>query len=858
MQEQVSQVMQKYHSIHSMDKANKIEAIKDTSLNPFLFDDPYDGLANSLSRWTQEAPKFGSADPAKKMEIASKYYDEAIGPVYQKAGVTPLSKSIWMNQAWDQALKYNVSKAYGNPIMRGIASGVHTATAEMINADRTLGNIIGLPITSYVDSVRHGDYTGMVGWQNLYMNIHNRVKEDGLVTGLAKGLEDTGEINPISKELHNFSGALGFWSGVAPARLMSEKATSMIVENAMLLPIFGAIEKASALGIGLVARAGEGVPYIKNLTQVLGATKSGQTVSKMLQYGTEGMMFGALTTDAEDKKDAWKMGLQFAAMGTLMHVAGSALGGKAAKLVDHLPDGEDKDVMQEAEETANLGLQGRRKATAEEFTGRYRTHVASVLAAGGMGLHRSILEEALAHIALSEKAPMEKLDAMKWRQDLIDEDPDRYKSVFTHMRAIEFWLGARDLKLSSLDDTQWGQLQDWLHSQAKRAGEELDLDVPQVQQLKGMQLLNDHLKTPEGKQELQAEVLKQQQKFIGDPEAQRKTQQAAMSELLRRRVDAVKRGAEERTQTGPENVAAHQPETKPAEPVKPKTVKVESTPDPKTARKKTDSRYTYDNKGNITAYQMSISYDWRVAKENLAKKKGGNNTDKFWKEYVDTLFGDTDDDTGATKAFVEDLEEFNPLKEAGLDFEKSNKGSQQYKMPDGSISREGGDYTNFLAFMYSYKDKLPDPVADKLEDILMNSPKMSALLGRKTTTAAIDEFSQAIHNHIDMFMRSKYYQDYGQRNVFRSTQPGVKGPTSLSPWQSDTNLLDSAYKKDMQKVRAFFPGKSKVNVDAKMRYLATLDLLQRQEKEVYLAGKPYAQAKIMAKARKTLAEIGVK
>jgi hypothetical protein len=502
---------------------------------------------------------------------------------------------------------------------------------------------------------------------------------------------------------------------------------------------------------------------------------------------------------------------------------------------------------------------------------------------------------------------------------------------------IQTWLDERGLKLGELDPkgADFESLIGFLHAQAKQAGEEIDLHVPEIQKMKASELTEDYLKTPEGQQEMQQEMAKQQEKFANHPGGAEKAKVVAQAEVLKRRAKAVEKAAEEKTVTGPENVAAHQPSSMPGvEPLPPalrgskprysygtgnnfelqfedprdlaayvlsttsrvtksaahdqfgeyykkqfgdlvgvesharrvrdaikeqaknwdgegkKVLQVKSTSPkieppkatPETARQRTDSRYEYDNKGNVTAYSMSISFDWIAARENAASKLGGSDTTKFWNEYVDTLAKDNDDDTSVAHALAQDLRQyFDPLKEAELSFEKSNT--------------DGGDWTNFLAYMYQHRETLPKPVARKLEEVLLNSPKMSALIGRKTTLAGIEEFSQAIQNHIDIFMRSKWYQEYGERHIFRSTQPGI---SAQSKWQKDLKLIRSSHKLDMAKGNSMFVGRSKAVLEAKHRFQTTMKAFQDAELVAYKKGSAKTVAKIMAKARAVLAETGVK
>lgn len=825
-QSQISDVRQKYHSINSLQDHDKIQAVKDTSLNPFLFDDPHDGLANSLSRWSQEAPAFVEKTDVEKVQIASKYYDDALLPLYQKLGATPLSRDIWLRNAWKSGLSYDASQAYRGALAKGALEGINSAVSLTMNALRTVTNVAGLPIVAYEDSVKSGDFTGLTGFYNLAINMHNRVKQDGLVTGLAKTIEETGERNPTggSKWMHDVASQQSFWSNVTPSRSFTEKATSFVVENAMLLPFFGGVGKATEMGIGFVGKAAEGVPMMKNLTEVLGASKIGQTAAKMLTFGTEGLIFHDLTAETDDKKDAWKTGLQFAAMGTLF-----SLGGKGvSKLVDMLPEGAEKSTMSAAEKEAHLGMQWLQSATPEQYLAQYRKHVGSVMAAGGIPLQHSILEEALAHVSMEEKAPMETIDKLKFRQDQMDVDPARWKTVFANMSVTRDFLDQQGWNIMDMNDAKWKDLREFLDGQIQRAGEEMDLNVPQVQEMKGQDLLQDYLKTPQGQAAYKVELSKQQEAFRNAPDGAKKAEVVARTEMLKRQVSAVKKAAETRVETGPENVSEKS---------------AEKLPDPKIALQRVESRYEYDKSGKVTGYSMGISFNWRVANNNAATALGGKNTPSFWQKYVDELVGKTDDDVSAAKALAEDLKKyFNPLKDYGLQFEKANT--------------QGGDYTNFLAFMYSYRDKLPDAVSHKLEDVLMNSPKMSELLGSRPTVEKIEEFGQAIQNHVDIFTRSDWYKKFGQSNIFRSTQPGIKGADSLSKWQRDLKLMESAHKNDLRRAQEFYPGKSKAALAAQERYKASLIPYQKQELDAYIAGKPKIVSRLMAKSRGLIAAAG--
>jgi len=88
-QSRISEIKQKYHSINSLKDSEKIQAVKDTSLNPFLFDNPVDGIANSMSRWAQDAPQFaGHTDGGEVAKSLQDTMRSSCTAVYQSRCAT--------------------------------------------------------------------------------------------------------------------------------------------------------------------------------------------------------------------------------------------------------------------------------------------------------------------------------------------------------------------------------------------------------------------------------------------------------------------------------------------------------------------------------------------------------------------------------------------------------------------------------------------------------------------------------------------------------------------------------------------------------------------------------------------------
>lgn len=840
-EDNVAKIRQQYRSLGAYDNAAKIQMVKDTSLNPFLFDDPFDGLTNSLSRWAQEAPSYAGKDDKTKAEVAEHYYDNVLAPMYQHMKAPPLEKDVWMSQAWGQALKYDPAQSYHSKVVHGLVESLPGMLAPAARTGQFVANVLGMPVAAFADSVKHGDFSGITGFVNLYMNMHNRVPKEGFF----KAVESEGEKAPILGEWGKFDKDVAnynsFWHDVTPDRSFTEKATSFVAENALLLPLFGGLTAANEAGIGLVKAAAEGVPYVANLTEALGATKSGQFASRFLTYGSEGLIWGLATRKDNDKKNAWQDALTFAAMGSVF----SLLGKKGAKLeppkgIDNgsgtrggdgsgrveatptprppgpsslsrshilngeyiydndtpgnlhefLPVGEDRSRMLEAHQDALVVSKGERYASIDEIYQDHREEMAHNIAVGGMSVQHAIFEEALDHIAAWGQH-IDTPETKTFMERTLQRDSARFKPVYSSMQMMLRHLKENNLSTDVIKhplehEKEYLGLINFVKQQSYRAAAEMNVHVPEV---------------------VSASAESLAKKAPGTAPEQAK--------------GFVAKAAETKEVTGSVNAANNAVKTPP--------------------RRRMDSKFEYDAKGNPTAYSMNISYDWKVAKENLAKAHGGSAKDassnKFWKDFVESTTGKTDDTETANKAFIEDLRQyFNPLKEAGLQFEKGSKSG-------GEVS--GGDYTNFLGFMYHYRDELPEPVKDKLEEILMNSPKMYQLLGAKPSVAKLEHFGQAIQNHIDMFMRSSWYQKKGQRNVFRSTQPAGKTKTK---WQMD--LIKDTWNSDIAQATTLYPGRSKAVLEARESYKTAINALYHEEVIGAKSGDEKRVAEIMSKIRK--------
>jgi hypothetical protein len=619
--------------------------------------------------------------------------------------------------------------------------------------------------------------------------------------------------------------------------------------------------------------------------------------------------------DNNDPNEIWRQSLNFAAMGTLFHYAGSG----AKKLKDFLPKGAEKDAMDAVEETSRLGSIGKRWATSEEALNMHHKIIANQLAVGGRPVANSIMEEALAHLHMEGKERIrasvaEDIAAHKEYVDaLLEHDKVRYSAVFSNAAMIKNYLDNKGWDITHLSGEERDELGKWIQEQIQTAGEQMNHHVEEVGDQAASKLAGDHLNTPDGQAEYNKIKEKYTEQFKAVPNGAQKAEQMAQKEFLEKRKKFIEKQNDAQEVTGignaeklPDGVdplppglrgskpkysygagntfdvsfeddrdlagyvisgerksAAHEDfvdyylKQHPEKSVTPASIKLHGARlrnQMKNAAKNWDGegkkiihipstykgeavpkeapvtitaprlirtgKYLKDRTGKTIGYSMSVKFDWDKANFKLAKSRGWEGVqgkkikDDFWQDLVDFHYAKNDDYESATQSFVRDIREhLNPLKDTKLEFEKKGE----------------DDYTNFLGFMYHYKDNLPQPIADKVEEALLNSPKMQTMLkSTKPTEEQLVRFGQAINNHIEMFMRSKWYLEKGERNIFRSTQPTLVKKTQ---WQKD--LLVDMQDRERKLVNTYFPGRSKAMLGARDAYLKALDMFHKTENAAF-------------------------
>lgn len=742
-----------------MDKANKIEALKNTQLNPYLLDDPYDGLSNSLHRWKTVAndAMLSNYDDKQKERVASHYYDKMIRPLYgsepSQLHMDPIDKSLWMKQAYKEAVNYNIDDAYNNSMIHDLKHGLDSGLASTARVYGMLANALGNTIDDVValyhnqqaerakpDAQRQADLRKP--WHEQMMSLHNQITSvQHKESVVARGAR-------IQAENHEF------WAEAMPTYggLLS-KATGGTAEAAGQFPIFAAL----SLGMAPLEAVAEGSPLTRSLLK----TPLGKKTFGYLMAGTEGLAYGVATRPEGDKGQAWRDALNFTVFHGVMDVVGLGL----KKLIDLAPEKWAKKA-----ETLDLGKEGKRRATSEEIYEDHKTEIGNNLIAGGVPAQQSIFLDALHHIHDTEQSGLTRESIKDKELGLMSEDPARWGPVLSSARYIRALLGATGKRLSDIEpgseDAKY--LNSRLNELMTKAGSELSKNVKGLEEVT-QTTVPKTLAKPAAKNTLEY--------YIAKVTAKVAKQGPAIVKMMK--PEDIKKMAEQEYAKAVQKVGAKAEDVLGTDPPE-KATKIAKRRKDAPALKIRSER-TVDKYGQPSArYQATPDYKIRLQQHIKKAKAQGKTLTEF--------FTDMDDED-----FAKDLSaHFYPkaLKDAGVYFEHQN-------------TREGVQNPNFLGFMYNYIKGMPKEFGKALEERLTESTKAQKFMsGRRPTEDQLAYYAKAIYNHVDNFLGSGRWPK--AHNIFRSTQGDMWNPTQ---WQHQ--LLVEKTLEEQKNLKEMFSGDPK-------------------------------------------------
>ncbi len=868
------QILDKYHSIDSLNRTDKAEALKDPKLNPYLLNNPYDGLAASLNKWKSVASKVSSGkyDDKTKQTIASNYYNKMIAPMYGGMKISPMEKDVWMKQAYKEALNYNVEDSYNRSFVNSIKQ-VNTGYAATDRAfsyvTDMLGNVLDDSVALWKkaaaerakpDSERAKDLSKP--WFQQAKDLHNFIST----------VPHEGKLRDISNNFLKQSNKEDFWAQALPTHDgWYNHATSFIAEQAGQLPVY------VAMGLGEEAA---GV----NLTKNLFKSGLGKKDFSYLMAGTEGLAYGTATRKQEDKSQAWKDAVGFAVFHGLFDVAGSG----TKKLIDVARDSGNKDLLEKLEhkeETLNLAQEGKRRATPAEIYEDHKNGISNNLSVAGITGQRSIFKDALQHVQDVSSKNWSRDQIRKYEHSSLNEDPARWAPTFSAAKFIRSLIG--DKRVEDLSGKETVLLSNRINKLISDSAVKMNThSVGMKEQL--AKDTEEKVKTPTSKKALDfyrakaaSQVAKENPTALKmmKPEELDKLASTLMAKDAEK---AASHSEKELTRDGPKEatniakrrkVSAGLPDdikgSKPRYGYQNKNFEL-NFEDPRdlaaytvtqTTKNKAHDKFMsylmqhFDSAAEAQAHGRKVRDSIKDQAKDADPKEGAlyvtkqfddSPKIKFKSSYKEDKFGQASasfnaspdtkayfknyakqaKDNGQTLSeFFEDMSDedftkdlsdhFYPraLRDANIYFEHQN-------------TTEGKQDPNFLAFMYNYTHEMPKEFGKELENRLINTMKVQKYMNGKTPTEPqLEYYAHSMYNHVDNFLGSGRWPQ--ESNIFRTSNKDMFNSTR---WQMQ--LLREKMTQEKKNIKDMFSS----NPKAQRAALTAHQILSKKRLEEYTIG----------------------
>lgn len=751
-----------YDSIDSMERSQKVEALKNDKLDPTMIKNPYDKLAHAFHLWKTIAAR-AKANPnisfTEERKIAENFYDGMLAPTYANdLKIAPMEKELWMKQAYGEALNYNIDDAYGNDWLSSLRHGWNSGLASVARAADRVTTVLG---NSVDDAVALWKYQKNVlalpedqqraqfnkGWHEHLAMLHNVIattKHDDHTA-----LADMIHRGSVWQDQHR-----QFWADAIPARDgFLNGATNFVAEQVALAPVYsGMMLGGEALG----AAGGS------TLTARLSATPAGRRAMGYLLAGGEGLAYGAATEKQTDPGEKYRDAIGFAVFHGLFDVGGLGL----KKLIDILPSDSKKfELAKRKQDELMLREYGEKTVDPVKKYEMHKNETANNIAAVGIPGQVAIHADALSHLAETENMGMQ--EVRDYESKLLKEDPARWSPVLSAARYIRKLIPS-GVKVSTLEagSKEAQAVKEGLQKLILDSASEMNTHVKDMGDISEKDAVRN-LKRPSAKHTLEFYVNKVQKDLAKDPGA---------AALLTK--EHVQKAAEKMYAEDLQKAAEYaEKEAKGSKVEKAVNIgkRIKTPPAMKIRSERVQS-----GKNVSVRYQIEPDYKVRFAEHKRAAAKSG----KSLKDY----FAELDDED-----FVKDMNDYfypKSLKNAKIFFEKQ-------------ATREGMQNPNFLAFMHNYSGTMPKEFADELRNRLIDTVKVQKYMsGRKPTGPQIDYYAKAMHNHVDNFLGSGRWPN--EHNLFRSSNESVFKTTN---WQRE--LLIEKTVQEQHNLKEAFSGEPK-------------------------------------------------
>ncbi len=747
----------KYDSINSMDRAQKVEALKNNKLDPTMIKDPKDKLAHAFNLWVEIANKAKAAPNisfTEQRKIAENFYNGMLAPIYANdLKINPMEKDLWMKQAYGEALNYKIENSYGNDWLQSMRHGWNSGLAATARAAHAVTNMLGNGADDAIALAKHFAETTINnvqpyknGWHNNLADLHNviaNVKHEH--TNFADAVLRGAVVQDENRQ---------FWADAIPSREGTlNGATDFIAEQVGQAPVYAGM----ALGAEALGAAGG-----TSLTAKLMSNPAGRKVVPYLLAGGEGLAYGAAVSKQNDPGEKYRDAIGFMAFHGVFDVGGMGL----RKLSDMYQAGsKNMEALMKRQDELELRMDGNKTAGPVEQYNMHKKETANNIAVVGIPGQLAIHADAVGHLAETER--MTRQERSSYEAKLLEEDPARWSPVLSASRFIRQLLpsGMRYSELLQYPYSEMAmKVKEKLNTLVLDSASEMNTlvkDMPEVSQKQAQKQLKD----PSAKHTLEFYVNKVKKDLEKDAGAAALVKpehiQAAAEKMYGEDLQKAAQHAEKEAGVSKAEKAVNiRKRIKPAMKIR--------------------SERTVKGKNVSVRYQVEPDYKVRLAEHTSAAKKAGMGL----KEWFQNL---SDED------FAADLSDYfypKALKKAQVFFENQH-------------TREGIQNPNFLAFMHNYSGTMPKEFADELQHRFVETAKVQKYLkGQNLTGPQLDYYAKAMYNHVDNFLGSGRWPE--EANIFRSSNENMFNST-----QYQRELLIEKGSQEIANLKDAFAGNPK-------------------------------------------------
>ncbi len=716
----------KYDSINTMERSQKVEALKDNKLDPTQIKDPYDKLAHAFNLWTELGAKAKAAPNisfTEQRKIAENFYDGMLAPIYANdLKLAPMEKELWMKQAYEQALGYKIENAYGNDWLQSMRHGWNSGLAATARAAHSVTTMLGNGTDDAIALAKQFAETTVKnmqpqrnGWHDNLADLHNAV------ANVKHEHTDFGDAVLRGAVVQDENRQ--FWADAIPSRDgMLNKSTDFVAEQVAQAPVYAAMY-LGAKGLGV----GGGT----SLTERLMSNPAGRKIVPYLLAGGEGLAYGAAVSKQNDPGEKYRDAIGFMTFHGLFDVGGMGL----KKLSDMFPAGSKQlELLKRRQDELELRMDGNKTADPVEQYNMHKKETANNIAVVGIPGQLAIHADAVGHLAETEA--MSRTERVAYEAKLLEEDPARWSPVLSASRYIRQLLpsGMRYSELLQYPHSEMAtKVREGLNRLVFDSASEMNTlvkDMPEASQ----QQAKKQLKDPSAKHTLEFYVNKVKKDLAKD--------EGAAALLTSEHIQAA---AEKMYGEDLQKAAQHAEKEAGAS----KVERANNIGQRVKPAMKIRSERTVSGKNVSVRYQIEPDYKVRLAEHQRAAKKAGMGLTEWFRNLSDEDFGKDLSDYFYPKA----------LKKVEIFFENQH-------------TREGMQNPNFLAFMHNYSDSMPKEFADELKSRFVDTAKVQKhIKGQNLTEPQLDYYAKAMHNHVDNFLGSGRWPN--EANIFRSSNENM-------------------------------------------------------------------------------------